>query len=439
MGDIPKTTVPVAGSPVAPDSTATGRKWRCLWIARDMPFPLNSGDRVYSAGLAKALADTGVEVVFAAQCEDLPGLRLPEASPVRWHPVEGRPHHPVKVALLSPLPLTAGIRATPAYRAGLRSLLAEGFDAIVFDQLGSGWALDLVLEQSRAQGSRRPVLIYLAHNHERVVWSNMANGNRQSLPRRIAIQRNATKVSRLEARLLRTVDRVMAITDSDARAFEADGAPRPVTVLTPGYSGAAHPPRRISDATPRRVIMVGSFAWVIKEENLRQFLAIADERFHAHGIHFDLVGMMRPALAAELKPRLRATTLHGYVADLEPLFDQARLAIVPEPIGGGFKLKLLDYLFAGMPIATVAPAVAGLSADLERCLLLADDLPGLVDRIIESIDDTARLDALQRQARALAEGNFRWEDRGQLLRATVESLVALRRSQNPQAAPARQR
>ena len=62
--------------------------------------------------------------------------------------------------------------------------------------------------------------------------------------------------------------------------------------------------------------------------------------------------------------------------------------------------------------------------------MLADDLPRLVDRIVASIDDTDRLDALQRQARALAEGNFRWEERGQRLRATIESLVALRRSQN---------
>ena len=426
MGDFPKTTVPVVRTPVAPDVPGTGRKSRCLWIARELPFPLNSGDRVYSAGLATALAGTGVEVVFAAQCEDLAALRLPEGSPVRWHPVEGRPHHPVKVALVSPLPLAAGIRATPAFRAGLRTLLAEGFDAVVLDQLGSGWALDVLATQP----GPRPVVLYLAHNHERTVWSSMAQANRQSLPRRIAIQRNADKVARLEARLLRSVDRVFAITDADARAFEADGAPRPVTVLTPGYSGPAHPPRRITAATPRRIVMVGSYAWVIKEENLRQFLAIADARFHAAGIHFDLVGMMPPAFAAELKPRLKATTLHGYVADLTPLFDRARMAIVPEMIGGGFKLKLLDYLFAGLPIATVAPAAAGLSRRLRRSMMLADDLPRLVDRIVASIDDTDRLDALQRQARALAEGNFRWEERGQRLRATIESLVALRRSQN---------
>lgn len=428
MGDFPKTTLPVVRTPpVAPEAPVAGRRRRCLWIARELPFPLNSGDRVYSAGLSRSLAETGVEVVFVGQCEDPSRLRLPEGSPVSWHPVPGKPRHPVKVALVSPLPLTAGIRATPPFRAELRALLAEGFDAVVLDQLGSGWALDTLVSQP----GPRPVILYVAHNHERAVWSSMARGNRQSLPRRIAIQRNAEKVARLEAKLLHGVDRVVAITESDARAFEADGAPRPVTVLTPGYSGPAHPPRRISAATPRRVVMVGSYAWVIKEENLRQFLAIADERFHAAGIHFDLVGMMPPAFAAELKPRLKATTIHGFVADLAPLFGQVRMAIVPEMIGGGFKLKLLDYLFAGLPIATVAPAAAGLSRRLKRCMLLADDLPGLVDRIIASIDDTTRLDALQREARDLAEGNFRWEDRGQLLRATIESLVALRRSQNP--------
>ena len=408
------------------ESPAGGRPWRCLWIAREMPFPLNSGDRVYSAGLAEALAATGVEVVFVAQREGSSGSRLPASGPVRWHPIEGKPRHPVRVALLSRLPLTAGIRATRLFREGVSALLDERFDAIVIDQLGSGWAIDLLESLPR----RPSVVIYLAHNHERVVWSSMADANRQSLPRRVAIRRNAAKVERLEARILRLVDRVVAITEEDARGLEADGAPRPVTVVTPGYSGPPHPPRTISAATPRRVVMVGSFAWVIKEENLRQFLAIADSRFEAAGIHFDLVGMMPPSLAAELKPELKATTLHGYVEDLTPLFDNARMAIVPEVIGGGFKLKLLDYLLAGLPIATVSAATSGLPEHFRPHMLLADDQPGLVERIIATIDQTERLDAMQKSARALADGQYRWEDRGALLRATIESLVALRRSRN---------
>jgi len=427
MGESPKTSLQVKRTPVSSGpAPASGRPWRCLWIAREMPFPMNSGDRVYSAGLAEALAATGVEVVFVAQREGSTGSRVPSSGPVRWYPIEGRPHHPVRVALVSSLPLAAGIRATPSFRDGLRALLDERFDAVVIDQLGSGWALELLASLPRP----RPVVLYLAHNHERVVWASMATGNRQSLPRRVAIRRNAAKVARLEAHLLRQVDRVIAITEADARGFEADGAPRPVAVVTPGYSGPRHPPRTISAATPRRVVMVGSFAWVIKAENLRQFLAIADARFEAAGIHFDLVGMMPPAFEAELRPRLRATTIHGYVADLAPLFDQARLAIVPEVIGGGFKLKLLDYLFAGLPVATVSVAASGLPEALKPHLLLADDLPGLVDCIIASIDQTERLDAMQRAARALADGQYRWEDRGQLLRANIESLVALRRSQS---------
>ena len=63
-------------------------------------------------------------------------------------------------------------------------------------------------------------------------------------------------------------------------------------------------------------------------------------------------------------------------------------------------------------------------------MLLADDQPGLVERIIATIDQTERLDAMQKSARALADGQYRWEDRGALLRATIESLVALRRSRN---------
>ena len=105
-------------------------------------------------------------------------------------------------------------------------------------------------------------------------------------------------------------------------------------------------------ATERRVVLVGSFHWLVKQQNLQAFLAVADPLFARHGITLDVVGSMPEALAAALRSKLRATVLHGFVDDTRPLLAGARIAVVPEAIGGGFKLKFLDYLFGRVPIAS---------------------------------------------------------------------------------------
>ncbi len=58
---------------------------------------------------------------------------------------------------------------------------------------------------------------------------------------------------------------------------------------------------------------------------------------------------------------------------------------------------------------------------------MRDDLPALVRSIIEAIDDTPRLSALQQAAFAAAEARYHWADRGRGLREAVEQVAAARR------------
>jgi hypothetical protein len=50
------------------------------------------------------------------------------------------------------------------------------------------------------------------------------------------------------------------------------------------------------------------------------------------------VGSADEAFLRQLRQKTRATHFTGTVPDIEPYLDQARIAIVPERNGGGFKL-----------------------------------------------------------------------------------------------------
>ena len=405
---------------------------RCLWLAREMPLPMLSGDRVYTCGLAEALAGTGVAVTFLAhEDEDFRQPGEPSAT-MRWEGISGGTRSYYWVALADRLPVTAAIHDTPRARARLQAMLDGSadapFEAIVLDQLGSGWALRPIQRWIAARRNadpafRAPCLVYLAHNHERVVWADMARDAKGSLIRRLAVANNARKDARLERQLIREVDQVINITDEDVMAMQADGMRCTGTVVTPGYSGSIREPSPITVTTPRRVVIVGSFKWAIKEENLRQFLTAADAVFAEHGIGLDVVGMVPNELREEYEPRLRATILHGYVDDIEPIFDNARLAVVPEMIGGGFKLKFLDYIFGRLPVVSITAAAAGLPAGIREHLVTAPDVGALVEAIVATIDQPERLNHMQEAAFEQAKAAFDWAERGARVKASIEHVL----------------
>lgn len=402
---------------------------RCLWLAREMPYPLVSGDRVYTAGLSAALANSGVEITFLAHEGGAGRERGPDTCNVQWEGIRGGTKSYYWVAATKALPVTAAIHDTWVARRRLAAILKStgpDLNAILFDQLGSGWALNQVrrwIAKRRAMDRRfkAPKLLYLAHNHERRVWADMTREASANRLRKFGISNNARKVARLESALIQSVDQVVNITVEDALALLADGAPPSPAIITPGYADQPTPVRLISAKTPRRAVMVGSFRWAIKQENLRQFLAVADPAFARHGIRFDVIGMVPEELRRSLEPGLRATTLHGYVADTLPLFSRARIAVVPEVIGGGFKLKFLDYLFGRLPVATIDTAVAGLPVGVKNNVISAPDLDGLVKAIIARIDDIDELNRMQHEALASALTEYDWADRGDLLKAAIEN------------------
>lgn len=386
---------------------------KCLWIAREIPFPADSGDRIYTAQLSQSFAHANGELTFVG-IADQHTKPAPNGGAMHWKSVAG-PRYGTARSLLSTMPLVAAMHATEQYRAELRALYAQPWDAIVFDHYASGWALREFKRASQNQPASRARLAYVAHNHEEKVLRAVAAESDAGLIKRAGFWQNYLKVKAMERYMVDTVDVVTAITAEDAAGFTAQSPGVKTLVLTPGYNGKVKEERRIDASGPRHVIMVGSFRWAAKQENLRQFLKIADSIFAAAGISFDVVGDMPAAFRKEIEPGLKATVLHGFVDDPTPIYDRARIALVPEAIGGGFKLKFLDYMFQRLPVATLADAVAGLQAELREQMIQAPDHAALAHAVVASIDDTASLNRMQDTAFERARSLFRWNDRGQAL------------------------
>jgi glycosyltransferase involved in cell wall biosynthesis len=391
---------------------------RCLWLTLADPEPRHNGQFVYSGGLIDAVAETGAEVeVLGLSRPDSPKRNGDGDAHVVWWLVEQRPLSHWG-SLTSPLPHMAYRCQTSEMRRILDDLLAKSdWDGIVFDGLSVGWALPRVLKRY-AHHRTRPKLIYVSHNHEESLRAQIAERQGRFL-RRQAVRLDALKVSRLERDLVEAVDLVTAITPEDRCLYQERQPAKQIEVLTPGYQGRRVTRRQITADLPRRAIIVGSFDWIAKRMNLEDFVSVADPLFAAHGAELQVIGSAEESFLTGLRKRAVATAFTGTVVDVTGYMDNARIAIVPELNGGGFKLKVLEYVFNRLPIFGLDGSVAGVPLRRDDGIMLFPDHAALAQGVLDAMDNLDLLNRIQQRAFVACGDNFDWPSRGRQLRSAL--------------------
>lgn len=377
---------------------------RCLWLTLADPDPRTNGQYIYSGGLIDAVSDAGAKLTVLALARD--AATRTSSSQIAWQ-LAAQMSQSSSDVLLSVWPQIASRSRSPGMRKSLATALERRWDAIIFDSIAIGWALDDVLRSRR----RHPdtVVVYLSHNHEQSVAWHIA-ARESGLPRRLLRGLDALKVAWLEGRLVRHADLVTANTPDDVEKFRVVKAAPPVALLRPGYNGA-HSQRRIDETLPRRAVIVGSFDWLPKRISLEAFLAVAAPAFAASGIELQVVGQTETSYLARLAAQYPGIEFTGGVPDIRPYLDAARIALVPDLLGG-FKLKTLDYVFHRVPIFAMQGAVPGTPLVNGISLQEYATHAALTHGVINAIDDIAGLNAQQIAAYTVCEKAFDWKGIG---------------------------
>lgn len=408
-----------AGAESVPEGLWHAQPMECLWLAGELPFPPKSGCLVYSRGLAESLARAGLRVTALGLDREHPGTQRSDQL-VRWRPVEGRRRR-APASLLSPLPRMAHSFATRSYRrASLRALCERQWDVVVVDHLQMGWVIGLLERRSPP-----PLVVYASQNHERSVRRAVGRHGGRGL-RGVALAHDARKASRLEAAVLERADLVSCVTEHDIALFRADRPDLRYVLATPGYDAPRIAERHIDRDTPRRVVIVSSLDWHVKQANLRALLEVADPAFAAAGVELCVLGPAPERFVGSLRAKLRATTFSGWVPSLGEPLAGARMGIVSEPLGGGFKLKSLDYVFNRVPLAAIDGSAVGLPLRSGVDFLSYPDERSLVEGVLAVIDDTERLDRMQHEAFAACVGRFDWSTSGRELAEAIAATARLR-------------
>ncbi len=232
------------------------------------------------------------------------------------------------------------------------------------------------------------------HNVE---WQRLADTTELS-PERI------DRLRKVELMLLRLVDEVIAVSEVDRQQMVGEGIPRhKITVLPHGvdvmaFRRAAPAKLREEASVPPGVPLLFFHGTLHYEPNTVAVRMLSEEilpRFQREGPEVRVVaaGMHPPEQYAH--PWMHYT---GVIDDLPAAIAAADLCVVPLLAGGGTRLKILEYLAAGVPTVSTHKGAEGLRVEdgVEMALVADgnwDDFCGRVRQLIASPEAAQRMSA----------------------------------------------
>jgi len=399
---------------------------RLLVLITRYPYPANSGDLIYNAGLIEAL-DRDPGTALTVYC----GEPRPQEAPAppggaTWHFGASKSRAADLRSLVSAHPRTAQRCHSEADLKQIAALIAaQGFDHVLISEASSGRGL----ARFRAAAPEKTRFVYVAHNVDTLVRIEAAREMRSPVLRPLVMM-DGRKGARLEQRVLRDCDCMTAISPEDLVEFDQLAPDLPKLVLRPAYSGTRRTERNIDATSTRCAVLVGSFNWYVKQVNLLELVEAHAKARDKGAVDFGLriAGRMPPKLAQYLTQRYPHLDLRPSFERLEDVLHDARVAVVLERLGSGFKLKILDYIFARVPIIAYANAMAGSDLQPGTGFLAMKTMQEAMAGIQGVIDDFATLNGLQNAAFARASDLYDWDARREALLAFLGDGGAVSRT-----------
>lgn len=278
-------------------------------------------------------------------------------------------------------------------------------DVVHFDSLHTAWYAGLM---TRLAPNALKVL--RCHNAEHVIMERLAESQTNPVKKAL-VGLQADRLKRYEAEALDAFDLILAITEADAQRFRSMN-PRIDHKMIIVPAGAdlplALPPAPPAAQQPLHMVHIAAMDWIPNQDALRWLLAEVLPRLDRKGIAYqlDVIGKNMPQEFLDWKQD--RVTVHGFVKDLQPLMSGAQLALVPLQVGGGMRVKILDYWSMGIPVVATHVGAEGLWEGEEPVVALADEPEDFARTIARLAAAPAERDALRAAAFRKVSAHYGW-------------------------------
>jgi glycosyltransferase involved in cell wall biosynthesis len=407
----------------------SARRPRLAFVSPVFLFPNDAGGKIRSTNILRGLqgGHFDVTLVSPARAEQTQRWRAELEGVcsefIGWQPSPARPRWARAADLLRELPVNvAADRTAPGLAAVERLCAREDIDLVVFDFVHSAVLLPLAL--------KRPSVCF-THNVEAEIFSRHAQQAPDRL-RRWLWSSQYRKMTAFESQALRRFDRVIAVSERDARFFRERYGLRAADAIPTGvdleFFAWQSPP---AGDQPPTVVFTGSMDWDANVDGVQFFLSQVWPKVLAQrpDAHFVVVGRNPPAALQALARQTRNVAFTGFVDDVRPYVHAAQVFVIPLLVGGGTRIKAFEAMAMGCPVVSTAVGIEGLDAVADEHFLERDAPAAMADAVLRLLLDRPLRDRLSQQARRLVEQRFGHREVARVFemicRRTLDGAVAM--------------
>lgn len=369
-----------------------------LILAPRLPWPLDDGGLIAIHQVLVSLAREYDTTLVSFAPPAVAARPLPE--PLRAHVagavlVPHRPPHPAIALLRGAVgrwPYMLERYRSAAYDAAVRRLVRE-----LRPHVAVANKLHMATYADALQGVP---MVLRTHDVEHVWLERWAERLRNPLMR-LYVRHQVRRMEAAERELYARCALILSIQEEEAETMRRLSPSTRVETLPMGMDFGRF--RARAPEAPPIVLLVASWDYPPNAEGGRTFLERAWPRVRAAmpAARLRLAGKhLSPALA-DLGARAGAEVV-GYVDDVTVEFARASLMVVPLWMGTGVRVKVVEGLAAGVPIASTTVGVEGLGLTAGEQVAVADDPEALGDVVVGLLRDPARTRALGEAGHACA-------------------------------------
>ena len=398
---------------------------KILQLCKKVPCPINDGERVAIYHLSKGLTEVGCSVtLLAITTPKHPYKDTSDASSlvhydrVITHYVDTR---------IKPIPLLVNLVRETSYnierfydqefaKVLIRVLGESDFDFIQLETLYMTPYIETIRAHSDAKICLR------SHNLEYEIWKDLALET-VNPAKSWYYNLCAARLLQEEIGGFSAYDLLLSIADTDLAkygelGYNGDSISTPVGLDMKNYSF-----RAVSALNQNfKFGFIGSLDWRPNLEGLRWFF---DEIWYKvtmtyPDVEFHLAG--RNGSADLVPAHCSGITFHGEVDDAQAFMQELDLLVVPLFSGSGIRVKILESMAVGTPIASTPKGFEGIPVNHETDAFVFESDADLLLLIQDVIHKRYNLEQVALKARLLVENNFEYKS---IARRVVEAMQSI--------------
>lgn len=378
---------------------------RILVVSPQLPLPLDDGGRKATFYPIKYLVGMGHRIHLACLSTGASPMMLDEMQryctvDVVLHDKRPKLSGALRM-LLSETPYLLSRFHNAALAEKIHQRLQESFDIVILEGLHCAYYGVEIKSYTRL-----PVLLRL-HNVESSILERFIVQQKNPFFRLYA-QRELKKLLRYEQQVYPLFERVLAISKDDKDTVVRQSHLPTIEVVPAGVDMDYFAPQERREE-PDSVLWMGSLHWPPNRDSFWWFVKTILPKVIARGVHIKVyvVGANPPQEIKEF--RHPNVVLLGHVEDVRHIVARAAVCVVPLRIGGGIRIKMLEFFSMAKAVVSTRIGCEGLDVSGGRELMVADDPSAFAQAIAELLLDPRKRAQLGENARSFVKRNYSWE------------------------------